>query len=931
MQNGNIGAARRPKVLTEGDRKRYSALLIGLVLAQPFLDTYYLYTDEVAAHTGGITLPPLLVILFTAAITMAYMIKYRGGRTGKTLLWYLGICAVYFVMHHISCASFNSFVPGNFNYSVTHEAYYVARLIVPMALIYLTWEVGFSPRDYLRTSCVLGAICGVLIVATNLLGVALCSYTNSPIYGSIFKWSQILTSEEMLPKYFASKAFFSYANQVSVVLTGLFPLLCYEMALKPRWYNAANAVVMVFAMLMLGTMTAAIGVILELCVLAVVFAVWVLYNRKKLGEYKKRIVALVLVGALLAGILAAFIPGSPAIRNMKVTQSVDISSKMERFSLNMSGSVMTDAQYKEYCTFVLYNYKAAGIAWAFVYVYYPYERDPAFWVAMIRNYKAGENQNYRSLETRVIQRVSQVDGSAWNKWLGISATRETNIVKIERDITAQYYSMGILGVILFFGAYFAVIIAAVAAILRSMIRKKKFPLLLVMLTMSFCVMMVMGYYCGNSLDMTFLSTYLGVSSGVLLIVSGVGGGAEAGAISKGFYYLKKLGLRQTVALVKTYREDNRRMSRFASEAQKLYPQQKDSVIESLSGKDVFVYTPSVEWHYLYQRCQQMASCLAARPDKMVLFLTTQRHYDNESGMTEIKPGLWLVNASLAGKINELACNADSVTSCVYNITSGLDCMKSYHSDRIVYEYVDDLRFIVSGASDFGAYEQLHRKLAARADLTVATAAKLYSEVSEFAKKAVLLPNAGDYDFFSKPSQPRPEIEQMLGGSKCVLEYYGALASWFDYNAVGESAQKHPDWAWLLVGNEIGEDLKKSGILKNKNVFHVPAVPYEELPSYIASADVMTIPFIINDTTLATSPVKLFEYMAARKPILTSELPECAGYESVRRYKSAAELDELVPELLRLGGSVEYLDALEREARRNTWDARVDEILRGLGM
>ena len=60
---------------------------------------------------------------------------------------------------------------------------------------------------------------------------------------------------------------------------------------------------------------------------------------------------------------------------------------------------------------------------------------------MIRNYTVGDNQNYRSLETRVIQRIVDVDGSKWDKWFGISATRETNIVKIERDILAQYYSM----------------------------------------------------------------------------------------------------------------------------------------------------------------------------------------------------------------------------------------------------------------------------------------------------------------------------------------------------------------------------------------------------------------------------------------------------------------------------------------------------------
>ncbi|MEA4947295.1 MAG: O-antigen ligase family protein [Oscillospiraceae bacterium] len=931
MKSKTDDRLRTRRAPTAGDKRLLNALLVILVLLQPFLDNYYLYTDKVAAYTHGVTVPPLLVLLTVAVLSAYYFFKYRGGQTGRLLFWYFVICAAYFVLHHISCSSFVSYVPGNFNYSLSHEAYYVARLLTPMLLIYLTFETGLDSGAFTRASCVMGAVCSAVLIVTNLTGTALCAYTNEPICGSILRWSTILTKEDLLPKFFASKAFFSYANQISVVLDGLFPLLCYQMAKNPKWYNGLNLVAMIVAMLMLGTMTAAIGVVLELGVLAAVGLVWLIFRRKTLRVYKKRLVACAIAAALMIGILAGLLPACPAVRNMSLSQKNNLGNKMGHFDLNLAVGEMTSDQYKEYCTFVLYNYAASGIAWRYVYVYYPYERDPAFWVAMIRNYTVGDNQNYRSLETRVIQRIVDVDGSKWDKWFGISATRETNIVKIERDILAQYYSMGIFGVVLFFGAYFLLMLLAVAVLLRSMLRRRQLPLFQTLLTMSFCVMMVMGYYCGNSLDMTFLSTYLGVSAGMLLSVSLGREQAEAGKLAKGFYYFNTLGAKKTAALVKENRADGRHARSRREEALRLYDGQKAAVKASLDGKTVFVYTPTVEWHYLYQRCQQMASCAAAREGCAVLFLSTQRHYDDEAGMTELKPGVWLVNAALADRLDELCAGAKTVVSCVYNITSGLDCLSAYHSDKLVYEYVDDLRFIVSDASDFTAYRKLHAELTARADLTVATAEKLYDEIAPTAKQAVLLPNAGDYDFFAAPAAPVPELAGKLKGYACVLEYYGALASWFDYETVRVSAKKHPDWCWLLVGREIGGDLKKSGVGGCKNVVHVPAVPYAELPRYVALADILTIPFVINQTTMATSPVKLFEYMAAGKPILTSDLPECRGYESVRRYETAEDLDTLVPRLMKLRRDPEYLELCDREARENTWNARMDEVFRRLGL
>ena len=400
-------------------------------------------------------------------------------------------------------------------------------------------------------------------------------------------------------------------------------------------------------------------------------------------------------------------------------------------------------------------------------------------------------------------------------------------------------------------------------------------------------------------------------------------------IKKTIYYLKKQGIGTTAKLILIYLWDIIRMVFFRAVASIVVPCRQGELNKLLGGKRVFVFTPSVEWNYLYQRAQQMSCQYAQKPNTAVVFLTTQRHYDNVLGFSQIKPNVILMNVNQAKILNKLSPKVTQKVACIYNITSGVDCLSSFEPDKIVYEYVDDLHFIVSKADNFEFYEKLHKDFLVRADIAIATATALYNEIEPIATNPLLLPNAGDYEHFAKVVEPNANLAKMLQDSKCVLGYYGALASWFDYQVVKQSAVNHPEWTWLLIGKVIGDDLNNSGIKDIPNIICVPSVPYKSLPDYIALCDILTIPFVINETTLATSPVKLFEYMAAGKGIITSDIPECRKYKSVAIYRNLQEFESLVPEILGKSNDGQFLSLLKKEALENTWSSRTDTVIQML--
>ena len=87
-----------------------------------------------------------------------------------------------------------------------------------------------------------------------------------------------------------------------------------------------------------------------------------------------------------------------------------------------------------------------------------------------------------------------------------------------------------------------------------------------------------------------------------------------------------------------------------------------------------------------------------------------------------------------------------------------------------------------------------------------------------------------------------------------------------------------------------------------------------------------VPFIKNDITDATSPVKIFEYMALEKPIVTTDINECKSYESCQiAYNDYDFIDKVDYAVKVLVHDEQYKKILKKEAADNTWKHRAKQI------
>ena len=134
---------------------------------------------------------------------------------------------------------------------------------------------------------------------------------------------------------------------------------------------------------------------------------------------------------------------------------------------------------------------------------------------------------------------------------------------------------------------------------------------------------------------------------------------------------------------------------------------------------------------------------------------------------------------------------------------------------------------------------------------------------------------------------------------------------------------------ILIGVEHDDSLKKSGLLERKNVRYFGKKPYDVLAGYVHYFDVCMIPFVLNEITEATSPVKLFEYMAMEKPVVSTALPECMKYDPVVIAYSQEEFVEAVYDCWNGREDQKRKEQLNRCAWENDWSAKAGKLKKHL--
>ena len=227
-----------------------------------------------------------------------------------------------------------------------------------------------------------------------------------------------------------------------------------------------------------------------------------------------------------------------------------------------------------------------------------------------------------------------------------------------------------------------------------------------------------------------------------------------------------------------------------------------------------------------------------------------------------------------------------------------------------------------------------KRILGRVDMTFVVSETLYNKKQPFSHNINIVPNAVDARHFGSVWDENTNLaEDLTDISHPIIGYLGNLNNRIDFGLLLELSKSCSEWSVVLIGG-VRSRFKKRASRRNfealrqmRNVHLCGPIPYENIPGYLKVFDVCIIPYIAHDPfNIHCSPLKLYEYLATGKPIVTTDLPAVRSFKGLLRIaRDGKEFKYQIEQALMENDETLQLKRI-RIAQENSWEKRAKKII-----
>jgi len=192
----------------------------------------------------------------------------------------------------------------------------------------------------------------------------------------------------------------------------------------------------------------------------------------------------------------------------------------------------------------------------------------------------------------------------------------------------------------------------------------------------------------------------------------------------------------------------------------------------------------------------------------------------------------------------------------------------FEDSLVVFDAMDELAAFRFAPTDLVEREAT---LMAQADLVFTGGPSLYRARQHRHPAVHCFPSGVEEDHFAQARlglAPAPEVAVL---PKPVIGFYGVIDERIDLDLVAAIADAHPEWTLAMIG-PIAK-ISREDLPQRENIHWLGKRTYDQLPACLAGFDVALLPFALNAATRFISPTKTLEYMAAARPIVSTQVAD----------------------------------------------------------
>jgi len=244
---------------------------------------------------------------------------------------------------------------------------------------------------------------------------------------------------------------------------------------------------------------------------------------------------------------------------------------------------------------------------------------------------------------------------------------------------------------------------------------------------------------------------------------------------------------------------------------------------------------------------------------------------------------------------------------------------------IIFDFADD--YIEMLKQELGALSKMQilrvgnyllQQMIDRSQRTLAVSTVLMQQLNH---KARLLPNGVDLDQFIIGSGQDLAVRY----PKPVIGFIGSFEYFIDFELILKTAARLPETTFLLVGSGRQTSYLKQRIEQQRlsNVILTGGIPHYQISKYIDVMDICLNIFMKTPVAHRACPIKLFEYLAMKKPVISTRLEEILNIDEGYLWyaDTAEELTQTIQKIL--GGEIQIEAYIEKgyQAVKNryNWD------------